>query len=1098
VPTTQTVTILFTDVVGSTELSSRLGPEASDKLRQNHFSLLRQALAANGGSEVKNLGDGLMAVFSTPSSAVACAVTMQQAVEHDNRRSADRVGLRIGLSGGEVTIEDDDYFGDPVVEAARICAICEGGQILAADIVRVMAGRRSAHCFVEAGEQNLKGLPDPVAVCSIEWEPTTDTSGIPLPERLETPSRSLFGFFGRRQELEHLVEALKHSIEGSRRTAFISGEPGIGKTTLCRQLAQTAHELGVCVLYGRCDEDLTISYQPFAEALNHLVINCDDSLLSEHVDECGGALLSLVPALAKRTPRASESLGADLDSERLRLFGAVMQILASASANAGVLLVVDDLHWADKASLQLLRHVCSSTQLSNVMVVGTYRDSELSAGNALSDTLASLRREANAERVDLDGLDDSDILEMMEQVAGQTMEQDGVELAHAVRRETDGNAFFTTELLRHLGETGLVYQDDTGRWVARDDLYERGLPQSVREVVGQRIDRLGDQMRRVLSAAAVIGREFDIEVLAAVVDIDEDDLLDIVEEGVNAGLLTEVEGTVERFSFAHALTQHTLYEDLGATRRSRGHRKIADVLEQLYGSAPETRAAELARHFVAATKTVDAGKALTYSKLAGDQALARLAPADAVGWFAQALELYPQVSPDETLHCDLLIGLGTAQRRAGDPAHRQTLLDAAAIAQALGDRGRLVTAAIANSRGSAVVTGEVDHEKVSVVGAALAAIEPGDSAERAILLAILGAELIYGGDRDRWSSLIADALAMARRLDEPHCFLVVTGGIYSGHYTPDTVEERLVDLGVAASLAEQLGDPKAEFHANYNRAIACVQKADRGGFDAHLEKVYRVADRIGEPFESWQAMTIRSVHSFLVGDLDRSEREAGAALAVAGQSVPEAMAAYGAELIEVHRARGDRPALTEMTELMAAAASENPGLPILRAALARSYCDLDRDEEALAVIEDDIGSGFALYPYDTTWFPSMTVLAEICVHLRRADGAALLYDKLRPWHALVSTAQVTTQGPTALHLGTLATLLTRYEDAARDFAEAHELSQKLGSPYWIARTEIAWALMCRMAGSDAADGADEMLAKGVAAARLHGFGGLVEMAERQP
>ncbi len=767
----QTVTVVFTDIVASTELSSHLGPDDADRLRQSYFSLMRQALAAGDGTEVKNLGDGLMAVFGSPSGATACAVAMQQAIEQDNRRSSQPLGLRVGMSCGETTFDDGDYFGDPVVEAARICALCEGSQILASESVRTMAGRRCLHPFTVIGDRELKGLPDPVTLCEVVWAPATTTVGIPLPDRMESTTESLFGFFGRQPEIERLIEAVKNTAEGTHSVVLLSGEPGIGKTSLCKEVARAANDLGVHVLYGRCDEDLVVSYQPFAEALAHLVIHAEDSLLSKHVAESGGALLSMVPALAKRLPEVPGTQNADLDSERLRLFGAVVNLLSIASADRGLLLVLDDLHWADKASLQLLRHVASSTQLPQVMVIGMYRPSDLHSGSLLSDTLASLRREASAERVNLAGLEDFEIIEMMERVAGHEMDQDGVDLAHAVREETEGNPFFATELLRHLGETGLVYQDETGQWVASEDLYERGLPQSVREVVGQRVDRLGGAMRRVLSQAAVIGRNFDIEVLAAIVDIDEDALLDIIDNGVQAGLLVEVEGTVERFSFAHALTQHTLYEDQSATRRARAHLKVAQVLEEVSGATPEARAAELARHFVAATKTADATKALTYSKLAGEQALTQLAPADALGWFGQALELCRQVPPDETLRCDLLIGLGTAQRRTGDPAHRRTLLDAAAIASFLGDGSRLVDAALANSRGGASASGQVDHEKATVVEQALDAVGSGDSPERARLLAILGAELAYGADRDRWSSLVAEALAMARRLDDPRCLL---------------------------------------------------------------------------------------------------------------------------------------------------------------------------------------------------------------------------------------------------------------------------------------------------------------------------------------
>jgi hypothetical protein len=326
----------------------------------------------------------------------------------------------------------------------------------------------------------------------------------------------------------------------------------------------------------------------------------------------------------------------------------------------------------------------------------------------------------------------------------------------------------------------------------------------------------------------VIGRDFDLEVLAAVVGIDEDALLDIIDSGEQAGLLTEVEGVVERFSFAHALTQHTLYEDLGAARRARAHRKVANVLEQMYGTAPESRAAELAHHFLTATKTGDAPKALTYCKMAGDQALAQAAPADALGWFAQALDLYPQLPPDENVHCDILIGLGTAQMRTGDPAHRQTLLDAAAIAEALGDGERLVACALANNRTGTSATGQVDHERVAVLEAALRAVGSDESDERARLLATLGCELIYESFRDRAWPLMSEAIAMALHIDDPLCFLRVTSAVYAEGYTPDTVEDRLTDLDRAVSMADSLGDPKASFHANYYRSIACLQTRQVG------------------------------------------------------------------------------------------------------------------------------------------------------------------------------------------------------------------------------------------------------------------------------
>jgi class 3 adenylate cyclase len=1093
---TQTSTLLFTDIVGSTELSSRVDPETADRLRQNHFSLLRQALAASDGVEVKNLGDGLMAVFPSPSAAVSCAVTMQQTVEQDNNRSDNPLGLRIGLSCGEVTIEDDDYFGDPVVEAARLCALCEGGQILTAQTVRIMAGRRSPHTFSDFGDRELKGLPDPVAVCEVGWTPVAVSSGVPLPERLESPSDSLFGFVGRGAQIQRLTERVKKAADGTRSVSFLSGEPGIGKTTLSRKVAQVAHHDGLCVLYGRCDEDLAVSYQPFAEALGHLVAHCDERLLTDHVADHGGALLTLVPQMSKRLPDLQATQTADPDSEQSRLFSGVVGLLAAASSETGLLLVIDDLHWTDRASLQLLRHVAGSAQLSHVVILGTYRDSDLTTGHPLTDTLASLTREADVDRIDLMGLEDFEIIEMMEQVAGHDLDRDGVDLAHAVRRETDGNPFFTTELLRHLGETGLVHQDESGHWVASDDLFEQGLPPSVRVVVGQRVDRLGEEMRKVLSQAAVIGREFEVDVLAAVVGNDEDQLLDLIDQGVQAGLLAEVEGKADRLSFAHALTQHTLYEDLGATRRARTHRRIAEVLEAMYGTAPDGRAAELARHFVAATKTADAAKALNYCKLAGDQALAQIAPADALGWFSQALDLYPQIPSDENLRCELMIGLGTAQRRSGDPSHRGTLIDAADLARTIGDIRLLVASALANNRSGVTASGQVDLEKVSVLESALEAVGTHDSRERALLLGMLGSELAYATDTAGAKNVRDAALEMARRLDDSATFLRVTACLYAEDFLPETLDQRRDDLDRAVLLATAIADPLSLFRANLDCSVACLQSGDLSGFHSHLVAAEEVAEHLGDLHQRWSAMIVRGLSLTISGDLARAEEQANAAFLIGTEgAVPEATAVLGAQLIQIYGQSGRSDDLSTMAELMAAAADENPGLPILRAGLALTYCDLGRDEEALGIIEGDFNDGFRRFPHDTTWAASLGVLAEVCVHFQRDDLAELLYGWLRPWNRQVFHARVSCQGPAAFHLASLATTLGHHESANLHFTEALEMGEGLGSPYWTARTQIEWAQLERISSGSGTKRAEKMLATALDTANRFGFRFLIKRVE---
>jgi predicted ATPase len=274
-----------------------------------------------------------------------------------------------------------------------------------------------------------------------------------------------------------------------------------------------------------------------------------------------------------------------------------------------------------------------------------------------------------------------EIRELMERAGGHELDEASVALSRELYRETDGNPFYTGEILRHLLESGTIYQQEDGRFTVRGAVSERGrlsdvaLPQSVREVLGRRIERLGQETANVLSIAAVIGREFDLDLLVSVSDRSEDELLELLEGAVAAAVLVESASAPGRFSFAHALINHTLYEDLGTTRRARLHRRTAEALEELLGTETGARVGELAHHWARATTAVDLPKAVDYARLAGEHALAELAPDEAVRWFTQGLELLA-TQPESELRRELLVLLGDAQRQAGDSSYRTTLLEA--------------------------------------------------------------------------------------------------------------------------------------------------------------------------------------------------------------------------------------------------------------------------------------------------------------------------------------------------------------------------------------------------------------------------------------
>ncbi len=458
---------------------------------------------------------------------------------------------------------------------------------------------------------------------------------MPLPERLSL--RPQFGVVGRNAERDLLHDALKAADSGDRRVVLLSGEAGLGKTSIAAELARSAFEHGDLVLYGRSDEDVSAPYRPWVEALTHYVVHAGISELTSLAPRVLGDLAALVPSVQDRAPArfGQPSEGGD----QYALYGAVTAALQHLASNRTVVVVLDDLHWADRGTLKLLQHFVASMTSGRLLLVGTYRETDIGAEDPLTATLSALRREPGVDRVALAGLSDSDVVSMMESVAGYAMDDDGFHLAHALREETGGNPFFVGEMLRaSRGERNDRERED-GRWIATVDLEEVGLPQSVREVVGDRVRRLGDDVHRVLAAAAVVGRDFDLDVAAGTADLDPDAALELLERAMEARLITEVRLPSDRFSFTHALVQHTLYQELPISRRIRLHRKVAETIERVAGDGVNRYVPELATHWFAATRPVDVEKAITYGTKAGDLAVESRAPEDAARWYQQVLDV---------------------------------------------------------------------------------------------------------------------------------------------------------------------------------------------------------------------------------------------------------------------------------------------------------------------------------------------------------------------------------------------------------------------------------------------------------------------------
>ncbi len=1090
---TESVTILFTELAGSTEPGATSPLESADDVRKAHFASLRRLIAGCDGTEVKIVGDGVMVAFSASSRAVSCAVAMQQLVEAENRRAAHDLRLRIGLSSGEATHEADDYFGDPVVEAARLCARALDGQILAAQLVQAMAGRRSPHTFRPVGELELKGLREPLPTVEVEWEPSTEVGdegangSVPLPRRLLLQPMT-GAVIGRRLQLDVLQEAFKR-VSGQQgcEVVLVGGEPGQGKTTLAAEAARRAHGDGAIVLLGRSDDELGIPYRPFCEAIDHYVSHAADDVLVEHVASHGAELARLSKALRSRVEGLGKPQETDGETERYLLYAAASSLLASALESGPIVLVLDDLQWADAASLQLLRHLVQQSEALPLLVIGTYRDTELSPSHPLTETLAALNREPGVTRVKLRGLDDDEVVQYLEAAAGHDLADVGLQLAHTVYGETDGNPFYLSEMLRHLIETGAIGQDESGGWEV-GDLSEMTLPNSVREVIATRVGRLPGQAARILSMAAVIGRDFDLESLSRIAQRDEDELLDLLDAAVSVALVREMPETPGRYSFSHALVQHTLYQELGATRRARTHRLVAEALEDLCGDHPERRASELAHHWSQATRLADSDKAIRYSRQAGQSALASLAPADAVRHFEQALHLLDHLTPaDPSLALDLRLELGIAQRQAGLPAYRETLLDVAHRARASGDPARLVRAALANSRGFFSALGAIDAERVAVLEAALEAAPPGDSADRAVLLAALCCELAYSPTAlERRLDLAREAMAMAQRVGDATTRIQTLALVDVAIQIPALNAQRVEETAEGLRMARQLGDPWQIFLLATVADKQAMQAAQFDGARRCLEDIRETNSRLHQPTMMWTAAYREASYALAEGEPDRAEEFADAALKLGTESgQPDAVSIYGTQLMMIRHQQGRMGELVSLAEHVV---STNPDMPAYRGALALAHFEAGDEAEARRIHETAAAGDFELPP-DPVWIDGIMVHAWTAIRLGAADHAARLFQLLAPHREQIAFDGVVAFEPVATYLGALAWLVGRNGDAEDLFAEGLTLAQRGGMKYAQAQTQLLWG---RMIASDPAacdrDRARSMLENAHDLALAHSYG----------
>ena len=1061
------VTVLFTDLVESTALSTALGPEAADGFRRAHFQSLRDAVNAHRGSEVKNLGDGLMVTFDRPSDGAACAVEMQRQTARLGRRHQDlTVAIRVGLSVGEATREDDDWFGVPVVEAARLCAVAKPGEILATDLVRALSSSGGSVDFEDRGVLELKGLADAVAVVAVGWD--VEAAGSDLPAPLAGAGGGLF--VGREMEFDRLRTAWKVSLDGRRQAVLVAGEPGIGKTRLAQELAAVARAEGGTILYGRCDEEFGLTYQPFVEALDRYLAVCSRQVIDGHVARWGGELSRIVPEFGRRAPAAPAPVGADAEAERYRLFEAVADVLEAADEGGGVVLVLDDLHWADNGTLLLLRHLLRSDQAKRLLMIGTYRDTDLGRAHPLAEMLADLRRAENVERLALGGLDSTGVEAFVEAAAGQRLDSAGVALAGALHEETDGNPFFVGQVLRHLAETGAIYEHD-GRWTFDGDVAHLGIPEGVREVIGRRLTRLSDRANVVLRTAAAIGRQFELSLVAGVAELSDEEVLDALDEAVLVRLVIETPGQVDRFSFTHALVRESLYGELSTSRRVRIHKRIGTLLEQR-ADAP---LAALAHHFCEAAATGEVDKAAMYALRAGEEAALSLAPEDAIAHFSRGLEVLDAAgSAGSPARVDLLLGLSQVTHMGGQLDEARSIgLNAAELARRLDDGNRFARAVLATLVGAPRIV--IDDASEQLLKEALSRVGVGDSALRSKLLGALstGPSVAWGRDPDRRLALSEEALNIARRVGEDDALLWALIDRHSAIWGPENLEERL-------DLADEMTAHESGAYIGTGQVYRMAELYELGDIEGARSALATYAGH--QVQVRWSAAITWSRvwdTSFLLfnGRLAEAEAELMAWFGDHGGVTEDlAFQAFGVQFFDLRRSQGRCDELLIPTQ---AIAEQRPEVVGWKAALALVHCELDQRDEASLIFDAIATDGFAGV-FDNRFLLAMNaaLLAEACFYLGDGDRAQQLYETLVPYAGrnIVIGGALASIGAASRYTALLAATMECWDDARAHFEDAIAMNERMGARPWLARSAVDYATMLRRCDSPGSERANELLA----------------------
>lgn len=870
-------------------------------------------------------------------------------------------------------------------------------------------------------------------------------------------------FAGRERELDALCSRLDTAIAGIGGLLLLIGEPGIGKTRMAQELAATAELRGARVLWGRCFEgEGAPAFWPWVQIIRADIGGRGPAALLATMGPGAADIAAIVPDLRQRLPDLPEPPLLEPKQARFRLFDSVTTFLKNAAQTQPLVLILDDLHWADTPSLLLLQFLARELEGVRLLVVGTYRHTEVK--HQLSPSVAGPSHQPASHSIFLEGLAEQDVARIIRSAAGS---EPSAALVATVYEKTGGIPFFVNEVVRLLAAQGHLARP----WVAAGGSIT--IPRSVRQLILERLDRQSRACNRVLSIAAVIGREFGLDALTRVHDLAEDPLLEALEEAEQAHLIAAVPpmpGTLGRYSFVHALVQETIYEELPSTQRIRLHQQVGEALQGLWRTDVEPHLAQLAHHFFRAAVGGGTSRAVAYARQAGDRALASLAYETGLRHYQMALEALELREPvDEELRCDLLLALGEAQTKAGEPhTARESFRRAAGIARVLASPPRLAHAALGFEEAllaSGTARLSPNDPSTALLEHALSALGGGDDALRARLMAALSKALYFAGSRERGGSLSRQALETARRVGDMATLGIALNARWIALSDPDNLQERLAVATELGRVAEEADNREMALDCHQNRIAVFLEVGDMRAVDAEIGAFARMAVQLRLPHCLWRTLALQAMRALLAGRFEEGERLAQQALASGERAQTRNAVLLFA--IQVFALCTEQGRLGELEVAVRNLVEEYPLIPAFRCLLALVDSQLGHEADARRALDRLAVNDFVDLPRDFRYLAATSLLSELCARLGDARRAGVLYELLLPYaqrNGVWGTWAVACTGSVSRYLGLLATTMGCREKAVAHFEDALAMDTAIGAQPFVARTQRDYAAVLLACG----------------------------------